>query len=951
MKLLLLILALGLCSALPQLGGFERCETSQVQSSTEIQQFINVGLQRIVQEGSSKGEISSTDFQLGKINNIYKQVLNGENYKFDCEFQNSKNQVIRASFEVNYQRSTSITQLTTFSYEVKTVNVIQSIQSSYVKVDALEVQYSTEIQNVLKLGAEQAVAKSLAEKKITGSGYQISAVNVVSKQIVESALFYKCDVDVKSKEGTTVQAVFTVYYQPFLNVTSLVDYICNVKRTVSQGTTSTTTSNTTSTPTPTTNTNTNTNTNANTTTNTNTGTTKPTTPAVQQDAVTNEMMQYGINELLQRGYTSGRIPKSNYSVVQVTKSSKQSQNGIDNYQFEISLQNNQGVAVMMSFTVSYQVSTKSKMITTYSYSIQNIPVTNTSTQGSTSVNTQNTEIVTISQEELNTNSTAHTMLQYGVDEVLIKGISTFRIPKAEYSIVQVISATKQTLNGREIYNFECGLQSAQGVTVQMTFTVSYQVSTNTKTITAYSYNVQNIAQTTTTQVIAPIDSQYVAISQDVLKTDTTIKSVLQSGVDQVIQTGVSQGKIPKLKFNITQVTEAFSQVVANFVYYKFSCDLQTVQNGQTVTLQVAFTISYQAATNQTQVIAYSFSLQKSGQISSSQTSTTNTTNVQSVEGTYVPCSQKEISTDVVIQDVLAFGSQEVFVRGVQEQKISGSEYTIKTVNSVSKQAVNEKGTLYKCDVTLDSSAGSTITTSFTILYSSTGTKTVSAYSYQVSTKAVVKSTVEQGKYKDVKIAKAQKDKTIQSCINYGIDQVLQKAVESGKIKNKEFDITKMTSVSEKKEGKTTFYKCEIELSNTEGSVMTMTFTIEYQKSTKKQTLMAYSMNVKTASKAVQAIEAAYIKVNKAEADNSAEIQSCMNYGIEQIVQNYASYTSKNIKSVQRQVVQGALYYKFEVELSNAKQTVTTFFTVFYKVDTGERNVRDYSYRIKTTTTT
>jgi hypothetical protein len=70
----------------------------------------------------------------------------------------------------------------------------------------------------------------------------------------------------------------------------------------------------------------------------------------------------------------------------------------------------------------------------------------------------------------------------------------------------------------------------------------------------------------------------------------------------------------------------------------------------------------------------------------------------------------------------------------------------------------------------------------------------------------------------------------------------------------------------------------------------------------------------------------------------------MQYGIEEVVENSRQYKVSNVRSVERQVVDDAMYYRYNVELSDeSSRTVDTAFTIYYRRSTSEMNVRAFSY--------
>ena len=117
-------------------------------------------------------------------------------------------------------------------------------------------------------------------------------------------------------------------------------------------------------------------------------------------------------------------------------------------------------------------------------------------------------------------------------------------------------------------------------------------------------------------------------------------------------------------------------------------------------------------------------------------------------------------------------------------------------------------------------------------------------------------------------------------------------------------------------------------------------------------LTAYSYYVanvpSTSSAGSNAVDTSYIAISQAEIQHSTDIQSCLKYGVEQVLQDSQDYQVSQINSVYRQVINSGFNYKFNVSLANGQGTsAQTVFTIFYKPDIEERSVQAYSYQITT----
>jgi len=130
MKIFILLLALGLCLAAP--GGYQQIDTAEAQADPVIQSYIQAGLDAVVNHAIKKGFFSNTDFALTHINSVFEQVVNGVNYKFDCNFTDSQGVDIHATFTVHSATDKKIT-VSGFDYKVyypPTTTVITTVTSA-----------------------------------------------------------------------------------------------------------------------------------------------------------------------------------------------------------------------------------------------------------------------------------------------------------------------------------------------------------------------------------------------------------------------------------------------------------------------------------------------------------------------------------------------------------------------------------------------------------------------------------------------------------------------------------------------------------------------------------------------------------------------------------------------------------------------------------------------------
>lgn len=188
----------------------------------------------------------------------------------------------------------------------------------------------------------------------------------------------------------------------------------------------------------------------------------------------------------------------------------------------------------------------------------------------------------------------------------------------------------------------------------------------------------------------------------------------------------------------------------------------------------------------------------------------------------------------------------------------------------------------------------------------------------------------------------------------GLNYVLNKAKDAGKIENTDFYIRAVNHIYKKVSGSYNFYKFDISLRNNNADKFDTVFEIRYDTKTKKNLITFYSYAIVYYHPS-NGQDDGYEPV-PADQYGSSSIQNLANFGKNYIVNQAVSrgklpagvYDLVMIRSVEKeQVSQNVANYRFEIEFEKDDGTrdVDAGFEVSYNASTGKMNVFSYNYQV------
>jgi hypothetical protein len=231
------------------------------------------------------------------------------------------------------------------------------------------------------------------------------------------------------------------------------------------------------------------------------GWTNLTLEEVNSDAEVQASLQHGINYVINKGVSSGKIPDSTYNITEIVSARKQVVNGI-NYEFHVKLSNDDGVKVDATFVVHCKNGKRRVMSWDYDFKIQD---TDCFAQDPNDVNysddeesTENcetgeeeaiiipAEYSVVSLDTIEDDEQIQWMLDFGADFVVNTAVNDHKVPDHVFEITDVYRVWKKEGNSTK-HKFHVSLSDHNGTYLYAIFTVLPRGDKSL--VTCYKYTV------------------------------------------------------------------------------------------------------------------------------------------------------------------------------------------------------------------------------------------------------------------------------------------------------------------------------------------------------------------------------------------------------------------------------------------------------------------------------
>jgi len=560
-----------------------------------------------------------------------------------------------------------------------------------------------------------------------------------------------------------------------------------------------------------------------------------------------------------------------FSLSVINSVSQQTVDGATNYRFDVNFKNTNGQVITATFEATYTYSTASQSIANLAYQVHTYTVAETVTQTFT----------TLTQEFIQSSPLIQSIVDFGVHEVLNYALKAEQIQNTHFQISNINSVATQAYDSAVFYNCSVHLTNADGLLLSTYFTVFNHASLSLSIIVDYSFAVIDNQETIgeindIIQLIAPNETEYTAISTEVVQNDAIVQEALYTGAEQVVQIGLNQNTLSVADFTVSEITQAWSQIIGNGLYYKFSVVLSN-SAGQTIT--TTFEVYYQIYIDETRFVSYTFSLD-----GSTTQDLIYVVPILTLDGSYIKCSESEIRTSLDLFNALDFGANTVAQRGYDAGNIPAGQYYLFQVESAEKFNFT-LGLAYRFKIGFTNKNGVLVQTNFTTLVLATQ-YSLSGYSYQANlngygcsstgitdsgavidvdctiTSSVIIGSKDQNNTNPTNpgtnntnpvpspgsdyyllTAEEIQDPIVQSCIIFGQNSIVQIGVQIGSFSFSKWTLHEVIAVYQKNQNWGTTYKITLQLLNAKGLKLETTFTLSYNFVTLLIRLNSYKYNV------------------------------------------------------------------------------------------------------------
>jgi hypothetical protein len=215
-------------------GGYKDVDVSTVESDPALKAILDFGVARIVKKANNAKDIPFSEYKVSKINSVAVQVVAGLNYKFDVEISNGLGTTVKANFVVYYVPWENKKELTDSSYTVEKEEFeAKGGPGGWSEIDKDDLEDDRAIKASLTFGKKKVVEKAVKDENISKSKkYTVTKINGAFKQVV-GGFNFRFSVEISNGKGTTIQATYVVYWNPWEKTRELSKYAYEVTESAS----------------------------------------------------------------------------------------------------------------------------------------------------------------------------------------------------------------------------------------------------------------------------------------------------------------------------------------------------------------------------------------------------------------------------------------------------------------------------------------------------------------------------------------------------------------------------------------------------------------------------------------------------------------------------------------------------------------------------------------------
>lgn len=417
-----------------------------------------------------------------------------------------------------------------------------------------------------------------------------------------------------------------------------------------------------------------------------------TSDEIQNSQEIQMLLKFGLQTVIDKGIQKGTLPNNTYDMTKLNKVEIYYDNDTSVYRYDVEFSDSATLVVRAVFILNYWPDTGIKKFVTSTYRILRTTYAPTEIQ-----------FVDIPIEDAEADPLIRVLVNFGVQQILRKGMAEGKLPMTPFSLSELQSAQRQVLPSATNYKFNALLDNNNGTKVIAAFVIKYVAEGRQMDLTASSFVIVGAnGQTELAQADLQSDrssnglSKPVAIDPSTVKTDPVLQMILNFGIAEVTKSLVRSGKVNSTTFVATEVRNITKQIV-NGINYKFDATLSD-NNGTNV--ETMFTVFYQPALNKTSLAVYSYTI---------------SVLVIPNWGIYVDLDPVKATSNSSLKAILDFGIQKVIENGYENLDIPEADYTLSKVKRLQKQAYTDNAN-YQFDIELANPDGGVLYANFIVKY-------------------------------------------------------------------------------------------------------------------------------------------------------------------------------------------------------------------------------------------
>jgi len=184
---------------------------------------------------------------------------------------------------------------------------------------------------------------------------------------------------------------------------------------------------------------------------------------------------------------------------------------------------------------------------------------------------------------------------------------------------------------------------------------------------------------------------YTALTAAQIKASAPVQSLIKAGQDRVISLGQPKNQFKNNDFSVTQVNNAYQQVVSGGTNYKLDVNYT---NTAKEAVRATFQGFYNTTSKAVKIVSLTYKVQyPKTNTTAPTTPTTPTTPSNNTTNATTSVDVAELQTNQLLNSLFNFGFSTAVENSVASGSIPKGTYTVSKVNSVTKQTV-KNGTLY-----------------------------------------------------------------------------------------------------------------------------------------------------------------------------------------------------------------------------------------------------------------